>query len=457
MGQGLHVYTAGKPGITVSRLFHIDTLFRRTALAQAVAFILFALFSVAVLHYMLVQPQSRQAADDLAALMVLSAQIWVELPPNARRDFEKELAEKHNLKVIRSEAPHPVRDTGYLYVEYLEQSLRKRLRQTVTIHRHDVLHDWYWADFPMAGHIMRIGFHESRLKSQMLATLVTVIFIGIVIAFALSMLLVSRVARPLEKIAKATRRIGKGEFGTEIAETGPVEIAELASTINEMEGRIQQLLENRTTLLAGISHDLRTPIARIRLTLEMLDGQNDQQRIEAIQNDLAEMDHLISQTLLLARGLHEEEITPTDINELVASVVKDLSRGNGEINFTPSNACIHPVRVDALKRVLINLIENAITYSEGLPVSVTCSCNPADTILTVTDRGPGIPADKHKAVFQPFYRLESSRSKATGGSGLGLAIVLQLCNANGWNTEISSPSAGGTMVQIHLPRSDDQG
>jgi two-component system osmolarity sensor histidine kinase EnvZ len=122
-----------------------------------------------------------------------------------------------------------------------------------------------------------------------------------------------------------------------------------------------------------------------------------------------------------------------------------------------TDKCIHPVRVDALNRVLINLIENALNYSNGLPVNVSCSCNQNSILLEVSDQGPGIPADQHKAVFQPFYRLESSRSKATGGSGLGLAIVRQLCNANDWNTEIVSPAAGGTKVQIVLPRSVDQG
>jgi two-component system, OmpR family, osmolarity sensor histidine kinase EnvZ len=438
--------------------FNIRTLFARTALAQATAFIIFALFTFAVLHYMLVQPQSRQAADDLAALIVLSAQIWVELPPTVRPDFERELSDKHNLKVIRTEAPHPIRSTDYLYFEFLEESLKKRLGKQVPVHRHEVHSDRYWVDFPMGGHIMRIGFHESRLKNQMMHTLIAVISTGLLIAFALSLILVRRISRPLEKMAHATYLIGKGEFGDEIPETGPEEIAELAKTINLMEKRIQQLLENRTTLLAGISHDLRTPISRIKLQLEMLDGKHDEKRIAEIQNDLSEMDHLISQTLLLARGLNEDEKTETDINRIIHSVVNDLCRGNAKIEFTPSKKCIHFIRADALKRVLINLIENALTYSDGLPVSVTCKCNSqAGTTISVSDQGPGIPSTEHKAVFQPFYRLEGSRSKATGGSGLGLAIVRQLCDANGWNTEISSPVHGGTKVEIQLPRPDDQG
>jgi two-component system osmolarity sensor histidine kinase EnvZ len=440
----------------VINIFRANTLYSRTALALALAFSIFALFSVAVLQTLLVQPQTRQAADDLAAFLVLAAQVWVELPPNVRPDYERELLNTHHLKVLRSEAPHPVPEDSYLYLEYLQQALEKRIQQAVPVHRHPDHENWLWVDFTMSNHMLRIGFLESRLKSNLLVTLTTVITTGIVIAFLLSLFLVWRVARPLGKMADATKRIGKGDFGVEIPETGPKEIAELAGKINLMEKEIQQLLENRTTLLAGISHDLRTPLARMRLELEMLDGENDEKRIAAIVDDLAEMDHLISQTLLLARGFNEEAIRETDINELVATVVNNLHHVNTELHFTPSGECIHPVRANALKRVLINLIENAVNYSEGLPVSLSCNRNLTATTITVSDKGPGIPPDEHKAVFQPFYRLESSRSKATGGSGLGLAIVRQLCDANGWNTKISARAHGGTTVQIQLPRHDKQ-
>ena len=435
----------------MKNLFRANTLYSRTALALALGFSLFALFSVGVLQYMLVQPQTRQAADDLAAFLVLAGQVWVELPPNVRPDYERELFKTHHLKIIRPEARDPVNDDSYLYLDYLQQALQQRIKQPVPVHRHPDHENWIWVDFSMANHRLRIGFLESRLKSNLPATLTTVISTGIVIAFLLSLLLVWRVARPLGKMAEATRRIGKGDFGVEVPESGPKEIAELAGKINLMQKQIQQLLENRTTLLAGISHDLRTPLARMRLELEMLDGRNDEKRITAIIDDLTEMDHLISQTLLLARGLKEEEIRETDINELLQKVVSNLQRNNTQIQFTPSAACFHAVRENALKRVLINLIENAVNYSGGLPVSVSCNRSASATTISVSDQGPGIPPDQHKAIFQPFYRLESSRSKASGGSGLGLAIVRQLCDANGWNTEISSPAHGGTTVQIQLP------
>lgn len=427
------------------------TLFSRTARALALAFSIFALFSLAVLQYMLIQPQTRQAADNLAALLVLAAQVWVELPPNVRPDYEKELLNTHRLKVIRTEAAHPIDEDSHLYLNYLEQALEKRIKQPVPVHRHPDHENWLWVDFPMSNHVMRLGFHESHLKSNMLVILTTVIAIGVVISFLLSLLLVRRVAQPLEKIAEATRRIGKGDFSVEIPETGPREIAELAGKINLMEKQIQQLLENRTTLLAGISHDLRTPLARMRLELEMFPDSGDAKLIEGMQNDLTEMDNLIAQTLLLARGGNEKLQADVDINQLIQVITENYQKAGKDVRFASDSECIHSIKADALKRILINLIDNAVTYSDGLAVTVTCECNRSDILIKVIDQGPGIPPEKHKTVFQPFYRLEGSRSKATGGSGLGLAIVHQLCITNDWEIKIISPGKKGTTVQLRLP------
>jgi two-component system osmolarity sensor histidine kinase EnvZ len=438
--------------------FKNSTLFSRNLIALGFGFSFFALFIIAVLHLTLVKPQIKLAADDLAAFLVLSAKIWVELPPATRHDFEIELFEKHNIRLIRLEAPLPVDDDDHPYLEFLQESLKARLNQKIIVHRHEQEIDWLWVDFPISGHIIRLGFHESRLQNNMILLVIGVVIAGILLAFAISVLLVRRVVLPLENMALATQSIGKGEFSVKLAETGPYEIAELAKKINQMNEQIQILIENRTTLLAGISHDLRTPLTRIRLELEMLDHDQNQALIDEISQDLEEMEHLISQTLLLARHNTDENIQTVDINVLIRDLIDKLRHNENMLIFKGcTDKCIHPVRVDALNRVLINLIENALNYSNGLPVNVSCSCNQNSILLEVSDQGPGIPADQHKAVFQPFYRLESSRSKATGGSGLGLAIVRQLCNANDWNTEIVSPAAGGTKVQIVLPRSVDQG
>jgi two-component system osmolarity sensor histidine kinase EnvZ len=438
----------------VNRFVKPETLLGRTAQALGLAFLLFGLFSAALLQLTMVQPHTRQAADDLASFLVLVAQIWVELPPDARQDYEKELMRGHELRILQTEAPHPSRSNSNSYLHYLQTALGKHVREPVYIHRHPDHAGWLWADFPMGGRIMRLGFKEQRLQSHIFLILPFLAAIGLFVAFALSILLVRRITYPLAAMAEATHRIGEGDFSSSIPETGPREIADLARKLNLMESRIGQLLENRTTLLAGISHDLRTPLARMRLELELLRGEGNQELIEGLHHDIAEMEKLISKTLLLAKGLGDEDEAKTDINALLSGIVDDFRKAGKEIAFQPAHTCVQPIRANALRRVIGNLIDNAVSYSGGKIVTVECTSLGGGTDIRVIDRGPGIPPAEREAIFQPFHRLEDSRNKTTGGSGLGLAIVRQLCQANGWGIETTSPPRGGTIFQLHLPASN---
>lgn len=442
----------------MSRLNRPETLLGRTSLALALAFLLFGLAATVLLEFTLVRPHTRQAADDLAAFLVLAAQIWVELPPYTRPDYEREMLRRHNVRIMQVEAPHRVQPDPHSYLQYLEAALYKHLDESIGIHGHVDQPGWLWADLPMGGRVIRLGFRETRLRNPTLLILPGLVLIGLFIAFALSVLLVRRITRPLATMAEATHRIGEGDFSSTIPETGPREIADLARKLNRMERQIRQLLDNRTTLLAGISHDLRTPLARMRLELEMLSGEQNEKLVEGLCNDIAEMEKLISQTLLLAGGLGDAPEEEVDVNALLDGVATDFRKTGAEILFAPRRGCIRVLRADALRRVVNNLVENAVVYSNGLPVTLACIPGEDDIEIRVIDQGPGIPASEHQAVFQPFHRLEGSRSRATGGSGLGLAIVHQLCRANGWSTQISSPPGGGTEFRVHLPgaRSDRQ-
>ena len=438
--------------IRLSQLIRPQTLLGRTALALGLAFLLFGLLSAAVLQYALVQPHTRQAAEDLASFLVLVAQIWVELPPDTRPDYEKELLATHQLRIMQAEAPHPGGPISRSYLQYLQAALNKHLDEPVNIHRHRDLPGWLWADFAMGGRMMRLGFLEQRLQRHIFLIVPALAIIGLFIAFTLSILLVRRITHPLGKMAEATKRIGEGDFKANIEETGPREIAYLAHRFNRMEQRIGQLIENRTTLLAGISHDLRTPLARIKLELELLQGEQNRELVEEIGRDIDEMEQLIAQALILARGLGREETVETDVAQLVQMTAGDYRANGREIEVRTSGNCMLAVGPGALKRCLANLIDNAQRYGGDQPVHIECECAGDRIHIRVIDRGSGIPPEHKEAIFQPFHRLEDSRNKTTGGSGLGLAIVHQLCQANGWEVDLSSPPDGGSMFQIQLPR-----
>ena len=429
-----------------------QTLLGRTALALGLAFLLFGLLSVAVLQYSLVQPHTRQAAEDLASFLVLVAQIWVELPPETRPDYERELMARHQLRIMQAEAPLPSSPVSRSYLRYLEAALNQHLDEPANIHRHADLSGWLWADFPMGGRMMRLGFREQRLQSHIFLIVPMLAVIGLFIAFALSILLVRRITRPLARMAEAAGRIGQGDFSSGIEESGPREIAHLAHRFNRMQQRIGQLIENRTTLMAGISHDLRTPLARIRLELELMQGEHNRELVEEIGRDIDEMEQLIAQALILARGLGREEPVETDVAQLVQTTAGDYRANGREIEVRTSGNCMLAVGPGALKRCLANLIDNAQRYGGDQPVHIECECASDRVHIRVIDRGPGIPPEHTQTIFQPFHRLEDSRNKTTGGSGLGLAIVHQLCQANGWEVDLLSPPDGGSMFQIQLPR-----
>jgi len=200
------------------------------------------------------------------------------------------------------------------------------------------------------------------------------------------------------------------------------------------------LLTNRTTLLAGISHDLRTPLTRMRLALALLPDNVDPQLINRFERNLESMDELIGDALRFARGTEE---VPQEI-ELLPFVQEILATFEQDITLDLRIPATHRVRLppSAFRRVLVNLVANGFQHGGKVTVIATTEQ------IKVIDDGPGIPPEFREQVFQPFFRLDSSRSATTGGSGLGLAIVQQLCQAHRWQVSIDSGPTGGAQVTL---------
>jgi two-component system, OmpR family, osmolarity sensor histidine kinase EnvZ len=280
---------------------------------------------------------------------------------------------------------------------------------------------------------------------------------GTLIAVGTSLLMVRRITRPLAALAAATTRVGEGRRGVPLAEKGARELVELAHNFNQMEKQLQVLLENRTTLLAGISHDLRTPIARMQLELELLDEGSNGQLVEGMRADLAEMNEIITTTLQLSRGISDETTEQTDLCRVVQEVAEEFHRNGSPVECHCASGVRYELPVAAFRRVLNNLVDNAVRYGEGKPVRISCSATSTGVLIEIVDQGPGIPPHQRKAVFQPFTRLENSRNRASGGSGLGLAIVDQLCRLNDWRITLDSSGYGGVSARLLLPRQGGPG
>jgi len=218
-----------------------------------------------------------------------------------------------------------------------------------------------------------------------------------------------------------------------------------------MSVQVKELLSNRTTLLAGIAHDLRTPLTQIQLALSMLPNEGgDKDLMASIHNDLDNINHLIDETLSISLDLEEEQAVSVDIDKELDNIINNIQTNNIPIKWSTGQTCLQILQLLAFRRVINNLLSNAIRYGNGKPISVDYECHGSSVTIRIIDDGPGIPEEKIKKVFQPFYRLESSRGSVTGGSGLGLAIVKQIVDTNGWEVQLIKRSEGGMKVILKL-------
>ncbi len=425
------------------------TLFGRTATLLLIAFAVLQGIALAVVWHEVIAPLARRTADNLAGRMVLAAQTWVELPPATRPDFELELALHHGLELGAVTDHLPKRlEEGY-FDHLVAEALSRRLQQAVEL-KQGPAPEWAWAELKMGGKLLRVGYRRDSYLLTAPWTAVAVLLAGALILLLLALVMVRQLSRRLRQLALHAQTVGQGRLPERLPETGAEEMRALTTAFNHMADAVQALLENRTTLLAGISHDLKTPLTRMRLALAMLEGA-DPERLTRLEADVDEMERLIADMLAFARALKAEPALAIDLAALLDDLV-DKARQLGEVHWQRPPPCPWLVAEAALRRIVGNLLDNALRYGGGLPVSVELACTAQAARVRVLDRGPGIPAAEREAVFRPFYRLEASRSRDSGGSGLGLAIARQLADAHGWRIALDDRPGGGLAAEVILPR-----
>ena len=270
-------------------------------------------------------------------------------------------------------------------------------------------------------------------------------------ALSLAMLgayaIVSRLNRPLKAMVMAARTVGRGEVPPQLSESGPAEVADLAHAFNQMAHDLQQLDADRALILAGVSHDLRTPLARLRLGIEMCGA--DPADVDAMVSDIEDMDRIINQFLEFSKKDGGEQLEALDLAALADELATLYARRGFTIPVDHRGAALALARPQALRRALTNLIENAIHYAGQAPELEVGSPAGKPTIH-VLDRGPGIPPDEAERVKRPFTRLESARSN-TKGSGLGLAIVDRSVRGQNGEFRLGARPGGGLDACIELP------
>ncbi len=433
-------------------------------------------------------PIGQRSADDLAGLMQLSAQTWVELPPATRPAFEDELLRAHRL-VLAPDAPprgEPARLHGF-YIAFLEQALERRqgLPRPVYAGSGPTPGEWLWAELTVGGAAgvpaapqsgaagaageqpsqasgdavggrrVAVGFERARLATRPLTALAVMLLAGSLALVAVAGWLARRIAQPVTRLEAAAAAVAAGGEAPLLPESGPLELARLAGHFNTMTLRVRELLEARTTLLAGISHDLRTPLARMRLALEMLRLRQDDALIEKIERDIEAMNALIGQMLDLARGLGHEAARELPLagwlNERAGAQADAARQAGASIDVSCLPGLAAWAAPGLLARVIDNLLGNALRHAPG-PIGLAAFATPQGRVrIEVSDRGPGIPPSLLEAAWRPFQRVEGSRSPETGGYGLGLAIVRQLAQTQGWPVGLANRLGGGLVAWVELP------
>lgn len=290
-----------------------------------------------------------------------------------------------------------------------------------------------------------VDLAEPRLRIS--PWVIGVLTVQLVLLAGVCAVAVRQATRPLSRLAEAAAELAPGLPTSPLPETGPSEAVQATSAFNRMRERIEESLFERTQMLAAISHDLQTPITRMRLRAEILADETMRDKLQA---DLGQMQHLVEQGLTYARSAHpvQEPELPTDMVALLESVVADYEDASQPVRWLGGSPRTVMIRPQALRRALGNLIDNAIKF--GGEAEVVLLHENDQTMVRVMDRGPGIPVEERDKVMQPFYRIERSRNTATGGSGLGLAIVQRLlvhCRAE---LALAAREGGGLVAEIRI-------
>jgi signal transduction histidine kinase len=269
---------------------------------------------------------------------------------------------------------------------------------------------------------------------------------------AVSILIVRRLTRPLGELAAAADALGRGDVPPPLTPTGPGEIRRTTAAFNTMQERLHRFVADRTRMLAAISHDLRTPLTSLRLRAEFI--TDDAENKQKILNILGEMERITEATLAFARDEQAGgQAEPTDIAGLCADVAQELGDMGLDVTFQPAGPAVMTCQPTAIKRAIRNLAQNAVHY--GGRARLAARTGDGEILVTVEDDGPGIPEADQDSVFEPFTRLETSRSHETGGVGLGLAITRNIVRAHGGDIRLENLTPRGLRVTVSLPLPSD--
>ncbi len=392
---------------------------------------------------------SRHRANALAGDIAMLVELLRGIEPGASQNTVFGLAHRTLDLIVRFERGDILPNETFEPRGNLQTTLSRSLEQIV--HRPFVIDSTSERRRVLIAVQLPDGVLHVNANAERLISSTTKIFIlwmigTSLVLFAVATIFMRNQVSPLRRLAAAAENFGKGRDTPNFSPSGATEVRQAAAAFMSMRDRIQRQIQQRTEMLAGVSHDLRTPLTRMKLQLAMLDSNTE---IEELNSDVAAMEGMIEGYLNFARGEGSETPKPTDARKLLDEVVHEARRNGVDITCDMAETVELPLARNAFKRSLTNLIDNAARHGDH--VAIQGQRNGSILELTVDDDGPGIPADMREEVFRPFFRLDQSRNEATGGTGLGLSIARDIVRTHGGDIVLSDAPSGGLRATVRVP------
>lgn len=430
----------------------------RTLLVLVAALVLSQAAALWLLHEHVTQPRAalgvRQFVSHLktisAALQTMSA--------SQQQEFIGRIAEKEGIRISPSRGtermrPAPDVPPMRLFRERIRELFGPQadvyVRGPAAPQGENARPQVFWVRLPAGEREFWVAFPRGRIERDSATALVAWGAAGLLIAILATFFIVWKLTRPLSELARAAEKLGKGGDPPPVGETGPSEIRALARAFNQMKESLQKSQRDRATFLAGVSHDLRTPLARLRLEVEMLDPKVERETVRAMTEDVGEMSAIIDQFIDFMRSEAAEPLSAVNLAELARTCAERAARSGVRVRCELSEMPVLMLRPLAMQRLLDNLLGNAARHAGG-EVLVRMGEVDGEVVLSILDRGPGIPGHMVERLKEPFTRRDESRS-GSSGAGLGLAIANRVATLHGGRLELLPREGGGLEARLTLP------
>ncbi len=426
------------------------SLLGRSLLIIVIPLILLQLVSATVFyenHWNKVsQRLARNLAGDIAAVIELigrnptasSASQVFDLAANTmamRIDFE-------NGKILKNV---PEQRRGGIVDRMLIRAMDEAVKKPFTVST-DKIEKHVVIAVQLSGGVLNIVTNRKRLFSSTTYIFVLWMVGTAMFLFGIATIFMRNQVRPIRRLAAAADNFGKGRDAPRFKPEGATEVRLAAAAFISMRDRIQAQIGQRTDMLAGVSHDLRTPLTRMKLQLEML---GDDGAVSDLKGDILEMEQMLEAYLAFARGEGDEAPKPTNLTHMLEEIAGQARRNGAQIDLHTEGNIVVPVRPNAFRRCVTNIVENADRYGEH--VSIRAGQRDDAVEIVVDDDGPGIPDDAREDAFKPFFRIDNSRNPETGGVGLGLTIARDVMRGHGGDINLDGSPAGGLRARLTLP------